>query len=58
MARLTKRRLDAIIEALNSRLAGELNAEFGDDWKGPKHEDYEAAKEWAEEEWRRRCMVK
>lgn len=47
MASLTKGRLDAIIEALNSRLAGEINAEF--DEGHLKQKDYEAALTWARE---------
>lgn len=52
MARLTKRRLTAIIEALNARLAGEWNAEF--DEGHLDQGDYEKARAWAEEERDRR----
>lgn len=50
MARLTVRRLDAIIESLNARLAGEWNAEGGD----ADQRDYQAALEWAQDERARR----
>lgn len=47
MARLTLRRLNAMQEALNSRLAGEINAEFGPEFE-IKREDYDAALEWVQ----------
>jgi hypothetical protein len=53
MTRLTKRRIWAIQEALRSRLAGEIKAEFGDDFE-LKREDYAAAEEWANEMLERR----
>ncbi len=43
--RLTRRRLDAIVEALIFRTAGEIENE--DDESLPRREDYEAALEWA-----------
>lgn len=49
---LTKRRLAAIEEALNSRLASEINAEFGGDFE-LRQEDYEAARRWVQERGRR-----
>lgn len=42
MTRLTKRRLEAILEALNARLAGE--------YKDIEPKDYEAARNWAIEQ--------
>jgi hypothetical protein len=51
MRPLTKRRLEAIREALNARLAGEIDNE-GD--SGIKREDYKAALEWAREQIDRR----
>ena len=48
MTRLSTRRLRAIIEALQSRLAGEIDVEYETDT--PDRIDYEKAQEWAEEQ--------
>lgn len=49
MPRLTIRLLRAMEESLNSRLAGEIDAEFGENAEGiPKPEDYEAALAWVQ----------
>jgi hypothetical protein len=51
--RLSQTGLRAIIEALTSRTAGEIDVEEGDD--APSRDDYEAALDWAlGEEQRRR----
>lgn len=42
--RLTVRRLEAIVEALNARTAGELDVE---DEGAPTRDDYEGALDWA-----------
>lgn len=49
MTRLTKRRLTAISEALNARLAGEIDVMECDGFK-LKIDDYEAALQWAKEQ--------
>lgn len=46
--RLTKKRLEAIIEALTSRLADEIDVSHDDG--SPSVEDYEMALEWAMQE--------
>lgn len=46
--RLTKKRLEAIIEALTFRLAGEIDVDLNDEM--PSSDDYEMALEWAIEE--------
>lgn len=43
--RLTKKRLEAIIEALTARLAGEIDV--GHENGSPSADDYEKALEWA-----------
>lgn len=48
MTRLTKRRLEAITEALTSKLAGELDS------ADLTREDYEAAQAWADEQLEKR----
>ena len=48
MTRLTVRLLLAIQEALESRLAGEIDV--GDDPDNPSRDDYEAASDWAAEQ--------
>lgn len=50
--RLTTKRLEAIIEALTSRLAGEID--ISDDDGSPSADDYEMALEWAMQELKRR----
>ncbi len=45
MTRLTKRRLEAIVEALLLRLAGERDND--DDPDAPTDDDYETALSWA-----------
>jgi hypothetical protein len=50
--KLTARRLQAIIEALTARTAGELDIEGDEDT--PSREDYDAALNWALEEEDRR----
>lgn len=47
---LTKARLEAIIEALNSRLAGEMDV----DPSGEKRTHYEWALEWARQQLEKR----
>ncbi|MCZ7862680.1 hypothetical protein O9X98_14995 [Agrobacterium salinitolerans] len=54
-SRLTTRRLDAIVEALVFRTAGEIEGE--DDGDLPQREDYEAALEWALSELDRRKIA-
>lgn len=54
-SRLTTRRLDAIIEALVFRTAGEIESE--EDGLPPRREDYEAALEWALSELDRRKIA-
>ncbi|WP_353474817.1 hypothetical protein PVT71_14710 [Salipiger sp. H15] len=49
---LTKRRLRAIVEALDARLAGEID--IIDEPDSPEIHDYEAARDWAEDELCRR----
>lgn len=51
-SRLTARKLKAIIEALLSRTAGEIDV--GGDLDSPSIEDYEQALEWALEQVERR----
>ncbi len=48
--RLTKNRLEAITEALASRLSGEFAAEFGPEYDGQDREAYEGALDWAQDE--------
>lgn len=50
--RLTKRRLRAIIEALDARLANDIDVL--DEPDTPVLEDYEAARDWADDELCRR----
>lgn len=45
---LTKRRLRAIVEALDARLAGEIDV-IGDT-DAPELRDYESARDWADDE--------
>ena len=45
---LTKRRLRAIVEALDARLAGEIDVINDPD--APELRDYEAARDWADDE--------
>jgi hypothetical protein len=52
MTRLTKRRLDAMANALGAMLAGEDNQ--GDWDEGVKREDLEAAERWVCEQLRKR----
>jgi hypothetical protein len=49
MTSLTKRRLAAISEALNARLAGEIDVMECDDFK-LTFADYEAALQWTREQ--------
>jgi len=52
VTRLTKRRLEAIAEALASRLAGERDND--NDPEAPTDDDYENAFSWALQELRKR----
>lgn len=52
MTRLTKRRLDAMANALGAMLAGEDNQ--GDWDEDVKREDLEAAEQWVREQLRKR----
>lgn len=49
---LTKRRLRAIIEALDARLSNDIDVI--DEPETPEVEDYEAARDWADDELCRR----